>query len=97
MSIYKDFFRYNKLLSTAIIIVSVILGFLNSFSLFLVFKISELIIEESNLINKFLLIFSMAIFLNNILNIFRTYSVKMKIYNEEEFYYDQIFLDKPIT
>lgn len=97
MSIYKDFFRYNKLLSTAIIIVSVILGFLNSFSLFLVFKISELIIEESNLINKFLLIFSMAIFLNNILNIFRTYSVKKKIYNEEEIYYDQIFLDKPIT
>lgn len=97
VSIYKDFFRYNKLLSIAIIIVSVILGFLNLFSLFLVFKISELIIEESNLINKFLLIFSIAIFLNNILNIFRTYSVKKKIYNEEEIYYEQIFLDKPIT
>ncbi len=97
MSICKDFLRYNKLLSIAIIMVSLILGFLNSYSLFLVFKISGLITEESILINKFILIFSIAILLNNILDNFCTYSIKKKIYTEEEIYYNQIFLDKPIT
>lgn len=97
MKIIGDFFKYNKLYSRLISFLSILLGFLNFYSLYLIFEVSSFIVEKNEDILGTFVLFAISLLVKKFAESVTTYLINKKTYLEEKDYFTKIYLDKPLS